>query len=480
MQVAVIYEPRCFYRLILTYNVFSRRRIFSRSKSHDQNFDERTVLLASTRRIDTAAKHLIGLLERDGILINMEKATFKVVEDNAQPQKRRRRPFLWITCGCLILVVTLAVGVGVGYGVTNWTKIDSWINNLVEDRGLSTDEDESNLDGAISINEGEDFNIETKITEAVESVSPSVVSVAKSSVGLGTGGAIQSSSAIGTGFIIDSENGIVLTNQHVVDDLEADYTVVTLLGDSFDVTKVYSDDAYDIALLQVDFGDTEVNEVVFGDSDLLKVGEAVIAIGNPLGSYPGTVTQGIVSGLNRQVEAGDQLGNSVRTYDGVIQTDAAINFGNSGGPLLNLEGQVIGVNFGTAKGNGAEGISFAIPINKVKERVEIFNQNGYFPRPYIGVQYSMIDEITAAMYDVPPGAFVESVINGSPADVAGVRDGDIITEIEGNDVTSSLTAMIQEYEIGDKVTLKIWRMDQAGDGAYVELEVALADGGQVE
>jgi len=423
----------------------------------------------------------------------MEKANFKVVEAESSPQnsqhsqpqngkgqrkQRRRRPFLWITCGCVAFVVTLVVGVGVGYGVTHWTNIDKWINENFN--GFDTsDEASSNLDTAISINEGEDFNIETKITDAVEMVSPAVVSVAKSSVGLGTSGVTQYSDAIGTGFIIDSENGIVLTNQHVVDDLTEDYTVVTIDGDSFDVEKVYSDDAYDIALLQVDFGDVEVAEVEFGDSDLLKVGEAVIAIGNPLGSYPGTVTQGIVSGLNRQVEAGDQLGGNVRTYDGVIQTDAAINFGNSGGPLLNLEGQVIGVNFGTAKGNGAEGISFAIPINKVKERVEVFNQNGYFPRPYIGVQYSMIDETTAAMYDVPSGAFVESVINNSPAGDAGVEDGDIITEIEGNAVTSSLTAMLQEYEIGDSITLKIWRMDQNGDGKYVEVAVTLADGGNL-
>lgn len=377
----------------------------------------------------------------------------------------------------MALLVTLGVGVAVGLTITNWNQVSQWVN---ENLGLQISSESDNTtdhENAISIREGEQFNIDTKVTEAVKKVSPSVVSVAKSQVALGSDGVTEYSNAIGTGFIIDAENGIVLTNQHVVDSINNEYTVVTTEGESFDVSKVYSDDAYDIALLKVEFGDGIVAEVEFGDSSLLKVGESVIAIGTPLGSYPGTVTQGIVSGLNRQVEAGDQIGNNVRTYDGVIQTDAAINFGNSGGPLLNLEGQVIGVNFGTASSSTAEGISFAIPINKVKERISVFNQNGYFPKPYIGVQYSMIDSVTAAMYNVPVGAFVEKVVSGSPAATAGIKRGDIITKINDTDVTSSLAAIIQEHEIGDKITLKVWRSSESREGEYIELIITLEDGG---
>lgn len=417
----------------------------------------------------------------------MENTTSNpAVNSNMARPVRKKRPVLWFFVGCVGLFVVLAVGAGVGFVVAKWDVIQTWYH---EQFGTGeTGDNGSNFEGAISIKEGEDFNIETAVTEAVERVSPAVVSIAKTNVSLGQGGVSEDQSAIGTGFVIDAEEGIVLTNMHVVNDLNEDYTVVTMSGDSFNVTKIYGDDAYDLALLDVDFGDTAAAEagsstvaaVEFGDSDLLKVGEAVIAIGNPLGSFPGTVTQGVVSGLARQVEAGDAYGANVRVYDDVIQTDAAINPGNSGGPLLNLEGQVIGVNFGTVTGSGTEGISFAIPINLVKERVNIFNQNGYFPRPYIGVSYSMVDDITAAMYQVPTGAFVESVVKGSPAEDGGVKKGDIITEIDGNAVDTSLTSMLQEYEIGDKVTLRIWRMDRAGDGTYVELEVTLADGGALD
>lgn len=392
----------------------------------------------------------------------------------------KKRSFLWFFAGCVLLVLVLAFGTGVGFGIAKWDTITNWYQENFVSKQSSQEQEDSDFKDAISIVEGEEFNIETKGTLAVEKVSPAVVSVAKSNVRLGQSGVSEYSSSIGTGFVIDARNGIVLTNMHVVSSVEDDYTVVGIDGESYDVTKIYGDDAYDLALLEVDFGDSDIAVAEFGNSDLLKVGEAVIAIGNPLGNYPGTVTQGIVSGLNRQVEAGDALGRNVRVYDDVIQTDSAINFGNSGGPLLNLEGQVIGVNFGKASGSGAEGISFAIPINKVKERIGIFNQHGYFPRPYIGVQYSMIDEITATMYKVPSGAFVERVVSGSPAQEAGVKRGDIITEINGEKLTRSLFAIIQEHEIGEAITLKIWRPNRAEEDAYIEVKLTLEDAGSGE
>lgn len=394
-------------------------------------------------------------------------------DDKKTKTSRRNKMIKVFIGGCVwILSIFLAVGLSIiGYVEGNkWISRQDWFRRLKGEKyEQQYTKDKEN--GGIIYEKSQPVEISNDITEVVEKVSPSVVSVAKVSFKL------ESSDTIGTGFIIDNQHGYLLTNQHVVSDVKARYAVITYDGKKYDVDKIFRDDANDIAILKVDFGDNNPQQVEFGDSDSLKVGQIVIAIGNPLGEYPGTVTHGIVSGLHRDVEASDAYGN-VKMYEDVIQTDAAINFGNSGGPLLNMAGQVVGINFGINRSHEAEGISFAIPINKVKERLAVFNKFGYFPKPYLGVFYEMIGEIESLMYQVPQGAFIKDVAAGSPAERAGIHAGDIIIEVEGKPLDKPLAFIIQSYAVGDNVRLKIWRSTAEGKEKTFEVTVKLEDGGR--
>lgn len=309
-----------------------------------------------------------------------------------------------------------------------------------------------------------DDKIELVVTEdeantinIVKQTQESVVSIAISQITLKQGeGLTDLTNNIGTGFIVD-DSGIVVTNQHVVSDTTSSYKIVSYLGDEFEVTKILRDDVSDIALLRIDKKDKELKSLKLGDSDKLLVGQNVIAIGTPLGEYAGSVTSGIISGLNRSVSAGTGwFGTTTKTYEGVIQTDAAINPGNSGGPLINSQGEVIGVNFATT--SGVDNISFALPINKVKNRLEEYKTHGKFIRPYLGVSYQMISEYEALYYkDVVPGALVVRIDPVSPAYEAGIRRGDFITEFGGEKTINSLGELIQKHKVGEEVEVKVWR-----------------------
>jgi len=316
----------------------------------------------------------------------------------------------------------------------------------------------------ISDNHKVEKNYELVVTEReantiriVQESNESVVSIAISQISLKQGEGVEDkTSKIGTGFIVD-ESGIVVTNQHVVSDVNATYKVVSYKGDLFEVTKVLRDDLSDIAVLRIDKKDKEIKALKLGDSDKLLVGQEVIAIGTPLGEYSGSVTTGIISGLDRSVTAGTGwFGSTTKSYEGVIQTDAAINPGNSGGPLINSQGEVIGVNFATT--SGVDNISFALPINKVKSRLEEYRTYGKFIRPFLGVSYQMISEYEALYYkDVVPGALVVRIDPVSPAYAAGIRRGDFIIEFAGKKVNKSLAEMIQEHKVGESVEVKVWR-----------------------
>lgn len=309
-----------------------------------------------------------------------------------------------------------------------------------------------------------DNNIELLVTEQEKNVidivkqsQESVVSIAVSQIALEQGqGLVDTTNKIGTGFIVD-ESGIVITNQHVVSDRNSDYKVVNSHGDEFVVTTILRDDISDIALLRIDKGDKELKALKLGDSDKLVVGQNVLAIGTPLGEFAGSVTTGIISGLNRTVSAGQSwFGSTIKTYEGVIQTDAAINPGNSGGPLINSQGEVIGVNFATTQ--GVDNISFALPINSVKNRLEEYKTHGKFIRPYLGVSYQMISAYEALYYkNVVPGALVVRVEPISPAFVAGIRKGDIITQFGEKKVDRSLAELIQQHKVGEEVEVKVTR-----------------------
>jgi serine protease Do len=266
----------------------------------------------------------------------------------------------------------------------------------------------------------------------------------------------------GTGFIISSD-GMIVTNKHVVSVTNAEYTVLTNDGKRYDATVISTDPLNDIAILDIDA--TGLTAAELGDSDLLKIGQTVIAIGNSLGEYSNTVTRGVVSGIDRTITASGQSGTE--TLEGVIQTDASINPGNSGGPLLNLEGQVIGMN--TAIDSEGESIGFAIPVNEAKTVVASVQQYGKIVRPVLGIRYV---PVTAAIQeqnnlDVDYGAMIVrgstvndlAVIKDSPADKAGIKENDIILEINGEKITesNSLARIIRKFQPGNAVKLKILR-----------------------
>ncbi|EKD76341.1 MAG: hypothetical protein ACD_43C00146G0002 [uncultured bacterium] len=264
----------------------------------------------------------------------------------------------------------------------------------------------------------------------------------------------------GSGFLV-SADGYVVTNKHVVDQSEVEYTVITNDGTKYPATVVAKDPTNDIAILKIEGNNFSYLE--FGDSDALQVGQTTIAIGNALGEFSNTVSVGIVSGLARSLVAGDGYGNA-EELSGIIQTDAAINLGNSGGPLLNASGQVIGVNVAMAQ---AENIGFALPSNLVKSVFQDVRTDGKISRPWLGVRYV---PVTAELKEknslsVDYGALILrgetatdlAVIPSSPADKAGLVENDIILELAGQklDVDHDLTKLISQKQVGDKVTLKV-------------------------
>lgn len=262
---------------------------------------------------------------------------------------------------------------------------------------------------------------------------------------------------IGSGFII-SEDGLIVTNKHVVSQEGAEYSVITSDDVEYSVTEITRDPANDLAIIKIDTKDQKLKPLKLGDSSNLKVGQFVIAIGTALGEFRSTVTTGVVSGLGRGIVAGSAYEGFVERLDDVIQTDAAINPGNSGGPLLNSSGEVIGVNVAVAA--GAENIGFAIPVNIVKKGLESFEDTGAFAsKPFLGVSYQMIPQRAALLNNVPQGALVLDVVADSAAARAGIEIDDIITRFNGQNLNEDnpLADAISELEVGDSVDLTVWR-----------------------
>jgi serine protease Do len=270
---------------------------------------------------------------------------------------------------------------------------------------------------------------------------------------------------IGSGFITGNE-GLIVTNKHVVSDPDVEYRVITNDDKEFSVQRIYRDPLNDIALLQIDPNQnpgSNLPAVTLGDSSKLQAGQYVAAIGTSLGEFRNSVTTGVISGLGRGITAGSPYEGAVERLDNVIQTDAAINPGNSGGPLFNSSGQVIGVN--TAVSASGQNIGFAIPINIIKDSLETFNQTGRFERPYLGVSYRIITGELASANDIPEGAYVQEVVQGSSAQEAGIERGDVLTEIDGqriNDETP-LAQIVSRKKIGDTISIKLVRDNETRD-----------------
>lgn len=277
----------------------------------------------------------------------------------------------------------------------------------------------------------------------------------------------------GTGFIISSD-GLILTNKHVASDKKASYTVFTNDGKKYEAEILAQDPAMDIAVVKIKASNLPILKL--GNSDSVKLGQTAIAIGNALGEFRNTVSVGVISGLSRTITASG--GGQTETIEGVLQTDSAINQGNSGGPLLNLKGEVIGVN--TAMVSGAQNIGFAIPINKTKRAIESVRKSGRIITPFLGVRYVLISPELAKKeeLDVDYGVLVRggqdgpAVVKKSPAEKSGILAEDIILEINGKKINqnNSLASMIQDYNIGDTISLKILR-----NGKEIEIKVKLEE-----
>ncbi len=269
----------------------------------------------------------------------------------------------------------------------------------------------------------------------------------------------------GSGFII-TQDGYVVSNHHVVEG--ADRLIVTMHGGAeYEAKLIGSDNINDVAVLKIE-GEAAFPAAQLGSSNALNIGDQVVAIGNPLGDLTATATVGYISGKDRPVNT-----------DGIIidmlQTDAAINSGNSGGPLFNMYGQVVGIT--TAKYSGTtnsgasiEGIGFAIPIDDVWGMIQDFKDHGYITGGYLGVMVSSMDPTVAELYNLPVGAYVSSVTEGSCAEKAGIRVEDIITSLGGYKVENltDLTRALRNYQAGDEVTVTVYR-----GGAELSLTVIL-------
>jgi len=327
-------------------------------------------------------------------------------------------------------------------------------------------------------------NIESPATAIAEKVGPSIVGIKVNYVVQDFWFGVQQSSGSGSGIIIRSD-GYILTNNHVIESamssgnkIAKNASIQVILPNQpdqfYDAKVIGRDEKTDIAVLKIDLSELPAAEI--GNSDELKVGELAVAIGNPAGlEFMGSVTQGIISGLNRQIQVG--TGQPLK----VIQTDAAINPGNSGGALVNAKGQVIGVNTIKISGSNYEGLGFAIPINTAMEIANSLISDGYVKgRPYLGVKIdTRYNEEMAEMYKVPAGVLVSDVLPLSAAYNAGIKQGDIIVEFNGVPVKNinELEAEKNKYKAGDTVKLKIYRIDSTDytRGTYIDVELTLGE-----
>lgn len=318
------------------------------------------------------------------------------------------------------------------------------------------------------LNSGSDGNsanfVEGSIAEIVSSVSDSVVSIVTSVKTTSYFGQSYTGSAAGTGIIVTSD-GYILTNKHVIDSATA-ISVVLNDGTTYkDVEVAAVDSLNDVAFLKIK-DVSGLKAATLGDSKTITVGQQVVAIGNALGEYQNSVTSGVISGTGRTLTASDSTGTTTETLSDMIQTDAAINSGNSGGPLINAAGEVIGIN--TATSSSAENLGFAIPIAAVKGMLAQLVESGTATRAYLGVYGVEITADSAKTYNLPvtsgaylyaSGANYSAIVSGSPADKAGFKDKDIITAVNGVKIGSagSLSTLIGEYKPGDTVQLTVIR-----------------------
>lgn len=344
----------------------------------------------------------------------------------------------------VVLILVLAAGAGFGGGMAALYYGGSLTGQSAAGNITIKPDDNVNTAEAIA----------AKVLPSVVGISTSKEVTYQSIFGVQKG--VQN--GVGTGIIVD-EKGYILTNSHVVSDGTAEQITVQLDdGREVSGSVLWNDKSIDLAIVKIDAPNLTAAEL--GDSDTVKIGAYAVAIGNPLGmAFDRSVTQGVISGLNRSITVTD--GQSQITMDGLIQTDASINSGNSGGPLLNSAGQVIGIN--SAKAQSAEGLGFAIPINTAKPIVDEIKSKGEFKRSYIGIKGASVADYLQEYPDgnlgTDTGVYVVQIYTDSPAAKAGLKEGDVITGLEGKKIETmtQLISNLFQYRPGDEVKLSVLR-----------------------
>ena len=381
------------------------------------------------------------------------------VHEPEPPKKKNKAAAKFVALGLCCALIGGAVG---GGGVWAASRLAGSSSVIYQGTGNTTAVSLANVDG------------QTVLTpEEIYAANLGAVVGVNGNVDTNVWGYTVKNAVSGSGFVISSNasTSYILTNYHVIDGV-SDITVFFADGKSYDATLVGGEEENDIAVLKVDVGNLQT--VVLGDSDSLNVGESVYAIGNPLGELTFTFTGGYVSAKDRSVTMSDG------TVMNMLQTDTAINSGNSGGPLFNEYGQVIGIvsaklSSSSSSEASVEGLGFAIPINDVKDMVTSIMENGYVTgKPNVGILMNDVNE-AAQRYGVPAGSEVMAILEGSGADKGGLQVGDIITAVNGETVENSdaLKAAVQNCKAGEQVTFTVYR-----DGDTLDVTVTLDEDNQ--
>ena len=398
----------------------------------------------------------------------------------------------------VVLVAVMAFGFGLAGGLCADLIKDKLSDKPVSENGNDLvnvgnathyEGDNSSIDvdsaGNVTINVSGDYTLAEAIADKVM---PSVVSVTctyETSYsymwGWDNRQYTQDATAVGTGFIVDP-NGYIVTNSHVVHD--GDYKTINISlydGSTMEGELLWAEPTLDLAVVKID--KTGLRAAELGDSDQVRIGSYAAAIGNPLGlTFERSMSQGIISGLDRTITVSSSSSLSGTTMEGLFQTDAAINSGNSGGPLLNSKGQVIGI--ASAKATDGDGMGFAIPINVVKPIIAQIIENGYFERVYLGItaigieqQTSVSPEALEEYYGSSTGIYIASVSKGGGADRAGMQDGDVILTVDGTKVgtMNKMYSILVSYNSGDVVHVTYLR-----NGQQYEADVVLMTSAELE
>lgn len=403
---------------------------------------------------------------------NYGNQTFNQPPQDEPPKKRKVKKAKNIPAIVLSVALVGVITVSGYFLATSSNKEPVQISQELQDN-LSSDENkssESSVQPLVSTSDGKVYST----PEIVDMVGPAVVGVVNKTTytnpygglfgqipGGGTGGEVEQGS--GSGVII-SQDGYIVTNNHVIEGA-TEIGIILNNGEQYNAKLVGTDARTDLAVVKIEASDLTYAKL--GTSSELRVGDTAIAIGNPLGQeFAGTTTQGIISGLNRSVTIDNKTLN-------LIQTDAAINPGNSGGALVNNKGQVIGINTAKISSSQYEGLGFSIPIDDAKPIIEDLIANGYVKgRPVIGIGGRAVTERDAQAYDLKVGVYVVSMTADSPAYMAGIKIGDIITECQGSKIETvdDLNEIKNKHKVGDTLNLKVYRQ-----GKYVDIKLILGE-----